>query len=235
MSITLQASRRQSMIARPSWLLFAVLVISLQHVATAHDLFTAYIQHSVILTVGARYTDLEVDLTFFEEWSARERAAMDADGNGRIARSEVEAYVKKLAPALAQAVKLRVAGQEVALAPLYTPEVDLLGNHQAGPAHHRLRLFFFAPTPTPLRANDEIVVEDRLWPTAKGLGMLQAEGRDDCALETEKTRDPGLAPAQAGEARLFKVRCLKPPKVKPGMPASSPTSTNRNDSRPSNH
>ena len=75
MSITLQASRRQSMIARPSWLLFAVLVISPQHVATAHDLFTAYIQHSITLTVGARDTDLELDLTFFEEWSARERAA----------------------------------------------------------------------------------------------------------------------------------------------------------------
>ena len=79
------------MITWPTWLLFAGMAVSLQHRAAAHDLFAAYIQHSVRLTVGARYCDVEVDLTFFEEWSARERAAMDADANRRITRSEAEA------------------------------------------------------------------------------------------------------------------------------------------------
>jgi hypothetical protein len=218
------------MIAWPAWLLFVGMVISLQHFAAAHDLFAAYIQHSVLLTVGARYSDLEVNLTFFEGWSARERAAMDADGNGCITRFEVEAYVKKLAPELARQVKLRVAGQELALVPLYAPEVDLLGNNQTGPAHHRLRLFFFVPTPTPLHAKDEIVVEDRLWPAAKALGILQAEGCDDCALETRKTSDPSFAPARAGEARLFKARCLKPPKAKPDSQVVSGAGTNRSAS-----
>jgi hypothetical protein len=216
------------MIAWPAWLLFAGMVISLQHLAAAHDLFTAYIQHRVLLTVGAGYSDVEIDLTFFEEWSAHERAAMDADANGRITRGEVESYVKKRAPELARQVKLRVAGHELALVPLYAPEVDLLGNDQAGPAHHRLRLFFFVPTPTALHAGDEIVIEDRLWPPAKALGMLQAEGRDGCSLESGRTSDPGLAPARADEARLFKARCLKPPKVKADKPAVSrakPSST----------
>ena len=223
------------MIVWPGWLLFAGMVISLQHLAAAHDLFTAYIQHSVHLTVGARYSDLELDLTFFEDWSARERATMDADANGRITRAEVESYVKKLAPELARQVKLRVAGHELALVPLYAPEVDLLGNDQVGSAHHRLRLFFFVQTPTPLHADDEIVVEDRLWPAAKALGMLQAEGRDDCVLETGKTSDPGFAPARAGEARLFKVRCLKPPKAKSDIPVVSPDNPSRPASQPPTH
>lgn len=220
------------MIAWPGWLLFAGIAISLPHAAAAHDVFTAYIQHSVLLTVGARYSDLELDLTFFEEWSARERAAMDADANGRITRSEVESYVKKLAPELARQVKLRVAGRELALVPLYAPEVDLLGNDRVGPAHHRLRLFFFVQTPTPLHVDDEFVVEDCLWPAAKALGVLQAEGRDDCALETGKKSDPGFAPARAGEGRLFKVRCLKPPKAKPDLPAVSPANPNRSTAHP---
>jgi hypothetical protein len=215
------------MTAWPTWLLFVSMVISLQHLAAAHDLFAAYIHHNILLTVGTRYSDLEIDLTFFEDWSAYERAAMDADGNGRIARSEVEAYVKKLAPELAQQVKLRVAGQELALVPLYAPEVDLLGNNQASPAHHRLRLFFFVPTPMSLHADDEIVVEDRLWPAAKALGMLQTEGRDDCALEKGKTGDPSFAPARVGEARLFRARCLRPPKAKSDMPVDSPIAPNR--------
>lgn len=210
----------------PAWLLVAGVAISLHHRAAAHDLFTAYIQHRVSLTVGARYSDVEIDLTFFEEWSARERAVMDADANGRITRAEVESYLKERAPELAREVKLRVAGHELALVPLFAPEVDLLGNDRTGPAHHRLRLFFFAPTPTPLHAADEIVIEDRLWPTANALGMLQVEGRDGCSLETGKTSDPGLASARADEARLFKARCLKPPKAKADEPAVSRANPN---------
>jgi hypothetical protein len=235
-STIFQASRSQRIVAWPAWLLFAGMAISLQQTAAAHDLFAAYIQRKVSLTVGARYTDLEVNLTFFESWSARERAAMDADADARITRSEVESYVKTLAPELARQVKLRVAGQELALVPLYAPEVDLLGNDQVGPAHHRLRLNFFVPTPTTLHAGDEIVVEDCLWPAAKAIGTLQAEGRDDCALVATKTGAPDLAPAPSDEARLFKARCLSPPqsppKAEPGGPAVSPATPNRSTSRP---
>jgi hypothetical protein len=86
-------------------------------------------------------------------------------------------------------------------------------------------LFFFAPTPTALRADADIVVEDLLWPEAKAFGTLQAEGRDGCALEAEKTSDPSFAPASKGEARLFKVRCLKPATAQAGRPGLSPTNT----------
>jgi len=81
--------------------------------------------------------DLTVDLTFFEEWSSRERRKMDADTNGRIARVEVERYLQKLAPELAKQVRLLVAGHEVPLVSLYEPEVDLLGSDKAGPATGR--------------------------------------------------------------------------------------------------
>jgi len=232
-SSSFPVSSARRIVSRTARLLFAGLMIGLPHLAVAHDLFAAYIQHSVLLTVGTRYTDLEVDLTFFEEWSARERAAMDADANGRITRSEVESYVKQRAVELARQVKLRVAGHELALVPLYDPEVDLLGNDQVGPAHHRLRLFFFAPTPTPMHAGDEFVVEDRLWPAAKALGILQTEGSDNCAFEAGKTSDPAFAPARAGEARLFKARCLKPPKAKPDHPPVSSDHPKPNVSHPS--
>jgi hypothetical protein len=212
-------------------LVCAGLVISLQHMAAGHDLYAVYIQHNVSLTVGARYTDLELDLTFFEEWSGRERAAMDADADGRITRSEVETYAKKLAPELARQLKLCAAGQELALVPLYAPEVDLLGNDRVDQAHHRLRLYFFAPTPTLLHAGDEFVVEDRLWAAARTLETVQAEGRDGCTLEAGIADDPGFAPVRAGEARLFKIRCLKPPKAQADRPMASPASANPHPSQ----
>ena len=197
--------------AWPARLLLAGILIGLRQDAAAHDLFTNYVQHSVHLTVGARYLDLTLELTFFEEWSARERQTMDADANGNITRAERESYLKKRAPQLSRQLKLRVAGRELPLVSLYDPEMDLLGNEKVGPGHHRLRLFFFAPTPTSLRAGDEIVVEDGLWPDAKVLGTVQVEGRNGCVLTTEISAHAGLASAQLDETRRFKFRCLKPP------------------------
>ncbi len=196
-------------------------------VTSAHDLYTAFIQHRVQLEVGAQHIDLTLDLTFFEEWSSRERRLMDADKDGRITRAEIEWYLMKLAPALAKQVRLLVGGREVALAELYEPEVDLLGSDQAGPAHHRLRLFLFAPTPSTLGGTNGLVIDDRLWPDAKALVTLQAEGRDGCRLEPEKLADPTLPPAQTGEARVFKVRCLTPPKAQSATQGSArPAITN---------
>jgi hypothetical protein len=204
-------------------LLLAGLVPEWRREAAAHDLFAAYIQHRIHVTVRAKYVDVTLELTFFEEWSWLERQAMDADHNGHISRAELESYVKRLAPVVAEQVSLRLAGREVDLAPLYEPEVDLLSNDETGPAHHRLRLFFFAPRPAALRAGDELVVEDSLWPKAKALGTVQAEGQDGCALEAEQPDDPAFAPALSGEARCFKVKCLKPPEerqsVEPGRKA----------------
>jgi hypothetical protein len=221
--------------ARPCLCLLAGLLLDSPSIVRAHDTLGSCVQHAVHLAVGARHMDVTLDLTFFENWSARERAAMDANANGRITRSEVESYVQELESKLAGQVKLRVGGHELALVLLYAPEVDLLDNDQVGPAHHRLKLFFFVPTPVQLRSGDEIVVEDSLWPAAKALGTLQAEGRDDCALEIGKTGDPGFAPARAGEARLFKARCLKPPKVKPDVPVVSPADPNPTASLPLSH
>jgi hypothetical protein len=65
-STIFQASHGGRTIKWPAWLLFGDMVINLQHVAAAHDLFAAYIQHHILLTVGTRYSDVEVDLTFFE-------------------------------------------------------------------------------------------------------------------------------------------------------------------------
>lgn len=196
----------------------------------AHNILSEFIQHGVQLTVGAQHIDVTVDLTFFEEWSVRERKAMDADGSGEIIRVEIENYLKRLAPQLARQVKLRVAGRELALVPLYEAEVDLLGDHQVGPTHHRLRLFLFGPTPE-LRAGDELVIESSLWPEAKALATPQTEGRDGCKLTTLISVEAGLTnPPSQGEKRLFKFRCLQPPS--PKVNPVNPPAANAGESAP---
>jgi hypothetical protein len=212
-------------------LLLAGFALGLSHRTVAHDLFTAFIQHSVRLTVGARHVDLTVDLTFFEEWSAGERHVMDADADGRITRPELDVYLKRLASELSHRVKLRVAGRELPLAPLYEPEADLLGNDKAIPGHHRLRLYFFAPTPAKLRAQDEFVIEDRMWPEAKILATVAADGQDGATLEAAQPDNAGFVALRPGEALGFKVRCVKPPTPESNVSAASVTNSAKLESQ----
>lgn len=182
--------------------------------AIAHGVLASYVQHGVLLKVGAEHIDLTVDLTFFEEPSARERKVMDADADGHITRSEVEGYLKKLAPGFLKHVKLFAAGREVPLIPLYDPEIELATAEATALAHHRLRLCFFAITPPSLKANDVFLVEDQFWPEVKSLGAQQADGDDGCRLQPEVQVQKNAPGEWSRESRQFRFRCLKPPTPK---------------------
>lgn len=180
-----------------------------------HDLFTAFIQHRVALTVGARHVDVAIQLTFFEDGSEHERAHMDTDRDGRVSRAEIECHLKQTETRLAQAVKLRAAGELIELTPLCAPQIDLLGNDRVGRGHHQLTLRFFAPTPRTLPAGAELVVEERLWPEVRALIAVQVEGREGCRLEALPPGDPLSPPVREGEMRTFKARILTLPSFPP--------------------
>ena len=182
--------------------------------AWGHDLFTAFVQHRVQLVVGAQHADVTLELTFFEDASEHEREHLDTNGNRRISQAERESYLRRLAPAAEKLVRLKAGGRELPLTPLYSPRLDLLGSDEVGRGHHRLTLFFFAPTPRYLKPGDEFLIEDRLWPEARALGSLEVEGRDGCRLEVLPRGDPVFPPARDGEARVLKARCLRPPEPK---------------------
>jgi hypothetical protein len=188
----------------------------------AHDTLAGCLRHHVTISLGARHVDVTVHLTFFEDGSEHEREQMDANRDGQLCRAEAEAYLKQLEPGLTAALKLRAAGKAVDLVPLREPELDLLGHSRTGRWHHRLSLFFFAPTPSDLAAGAELVVEDRLWPGTRAIGLLQVEGRDGARLEAAPLPDALLPPARPGEAREFKARVLTPPKAAATTPADLP-------------
>lgn len=174
-------------------------------------MFSAYVQHRVMISVGAKYVDVTVQLTFFEEGSEHEREHIDANRDGRLSRAEIDPYLKELEPKLAGLVTMRIGGRQAALTPLRASELDLLGQERVVRGHHRLTLYYFASTPEKLAANTELMVEDRLWPDARALGFIQAEGRDGCRMETVPLGDPVFAPLKNGESRCFKARIVAEP------------------------
>jgi len=190
--------------------------------AFAHDILAKYIQHTAHLTADARHLDLELELMFFEEESAKERHAMDADGDQLISTAEKGSYLARLATTLHRSVTLRIGGREVALIPLYEPELDLLANNKTGPGHHCLRLFLFASTPPDLRSGAEIVIEDRLWPEANSFGTLHTEGRDGFQLETEASLDR-IASRSDSKTKSYKIKCLVAPAKKTTSPEARAT------------
>ncbi len=204
------------------WLMLAASVLLPIRLVRGHDTLGTCIQHAVHLSVEANGAELTVDLTFFEHWSARERAAMDADRNGTITRAEQDAYLKRLAPRVCKQVTLRVAGREVPLVPLYEPELDLFANFKTGPAHHRLRLFFFVDTPLNLRAGDEILVEDQLWPDAKILVTADAESRDGYRVLASPAIGNAALQARTQAPRLIRFQCLAQAAAHEGKTSHSP-------------
>jgi hypothetical protein len=193
--------------------------VALANTGVGHDLFTEYVQHRVTLTVGARHIDVTVQLTFFEDGSAHERAHMDTDADGRVSRAEIERYLTDIEGTSASALRLRIDGKPIVPNPLYPPTLDLLGNDRVGRGHHRLTLHFFARTPDDFPPGTELVVEDRLWPGLRALGALQVEGLDGARLEAHLTEDPVYPPSRDGTAREFRARLLLPP----SNPVTEPT------------
>lgn len=180
-------------------------------VGWGHDLFNAYIQHRVALTAGRQHLDVTVVLTFFEDSSEHERGHMDANGDGKITRTEIEAYVRAFEPGWFKAVKLRQDDRSIALTPLREPEVDLLGNDKVGRGHHQLTLFFFASTPPELYVGAELIIENRLWPDARALASLHVEGRDGIRIEIVAPTDPVHPRMRAGESREFRATLMSLP------------------------
>lgn len=169
--------------------------------AQPHDLFSAYVRHDVRVVAGGEHLDLTAELTFFEESAERERRRMDVDGNGRIERTEVEAYQRRVTEEVRGQVRLVLDDRPVELAPLYLPEVDLGGHNRVGPAHHRLRLSYFARTPTGLTDTQKLRVEDDLWPRYQALGSIAVGGPGGARLGGGQPAVALLATARGAETR----------------------------------
>lgn len=174
----------------------------------AHDLLAEYVHHRIKVSAVAEHLDLTLELTFFEEGSRAERVRMDADRNGRIDRTELEAYAGSLAADVGSRVRWFAGEVPMPLVPLYAPEVDLLGDDRVGRMHHRLTLRFFCRLPHALKPGVALVVEDGLWPGWPAVGVLQAsdDGKKTEGILRAKALTDHLWPRlREGESRRFVV------------------------------
>ena len=64
--------------------------------AYAHSSLSRFIEHHLSVSVGPRYIDISLDLTFYHPRSALEREKMDQDRDGTISNEELRDYQARL-------------------------------------------------------------------------------------------------------------------------------------------
>ncbi len=189
--------------------------------AGAHAILMTYIRHEAKVVVGPRNIDITVELTFYEYPSLGERRRMDRDHDEAITTAELSVYMAGLAETLRDSVTLSVDGRPLTVVPLYDPQIDLLEVPKVAPSHHILRLFCFARTPDWLRAGSRIRIEDKLWPDAPRIDVLDASGKDGVRI----TPDDGERPSQTSEGatgpRVISLSCQAAP-AQADAPAGKP-------------
>ena len=188
----------------------------------AHPVDFNQVEHSVQLSVGARYIDVTVRLQVNEVLSLSERRRMDRNRDGRIDAAERDGYLRRIRKQLGESFKLACDGVELPLIELYDPRLDLLGFDSVSPQHHVVELFFFAHTPTHLAAGSHLVFEDRAYAAAPALRRFTPQGSDGVQVRAEavvSTQPEGSRPeCLRGVCRVL-LRVAPAAETKTQMPA----------------
>lgn len=181
----------------------------------AHDVLADYTRHDLSIRVAPRDIEIEADVTFYMMYALRERHRMDANHDNVIGSQDIERYVAELRESLEDALELSIGGRHVELFSLYDPSVNLRDVRSVGAAPLSLHLTFFARTPSWLKAGDEIVIGDRLWPNLPAITDLAAEGSD--GFRVLPIRDEEHIGGAAAGLR-FRARCVAVPSPSVGAP-----------------
>lgn len=184
----------------------ALAVLSIESRLNAHTVLMDCVQHRVALTLGRANIDVDVELIFGEWQSLLQRRQMDRNGDGTITIEERVAYERFLAATLVNPLNVLIDGRRLDVIPLYDPAIELGGSNKTSLTGHRVRLSYFARTPSWLQSGSQITISDGLWTRQPALSFLNVTGQDGFRLVIEDS-DWALSPQATGEPRLMQARC----------------------------
>jgi len=184
----------------------ALAALSIESRLNAHTVLMDCVQHRVALTVDRANIDVDVELIFGEWQSLLQRRQMDRNGDETITVEERAAYERFLAATLIKPLSVSVDGRRLDVIPLYDPAIELGGSNKTSLTGHRVRLSYFARTPSWIQSGSRITLSDGLWTKQPALSFLNVTGQDGVRLVIE---DSGwtLSPQGTGGPRLMQTRC----------------------------
>lgn len=181
--------------------------------ASAHAVLMTFIRHNAKVSIGRRNIDVTIELTFHEYPSLAERRRMDRNHDEAITEREIRGYLNGLSDVLRNALALSVDDQPLQVIPLYDPQIDLLDAPDVAPAHHVLRLSWFARTPEWLRSGSHIRLRYQLWPEAPRIDVFSASADDGFRLVADDVSGPASLTEAATGPREIELSCQTAPIV----------------------
>ncbi|MBI4558432.1 MAG: hypothetical protein HY706_12695 [Candidatus Hydrogenedentes bacterium] len=190
-------------ICHPAILFSAILFFFACRSVSAHEDLGELVQHRLDFNIGLENVDICVDLTFHAALARTERLRADINGDGELSGQETTGYLKRVAEETAAGIQLRVNDCELAVVPLYEPQVDWLQDSQAGSHSLTLSLFYFVRTP-PVKTSEVVLqIKDRLWPNAAAMCLVEAQGQKDMRATVLHDFE---ALSKPGQPRVFRVQ-----------------------------
>jgi hypothetical protein len=185
-----------------------ILLTAFAWTCAAHESLQHFVHHTATFTIREDAIDVAIDLVFYGEHAAAERARMDADQSGTISNAEWIAYKAAIAEVSSSQVSILSGDDSLSTVALYEPEVDMQRDWSRNDAPVTVHLVFFAPRPTD--ANADIWMRDTLWLDVPALCLTKVEGGGRASgLPTPMTRAP------AGVPREHRGTILTPKKGEP--------------------
>ncbi len=181
------------------------LLMAFAWTCAAHESLQHFVHHTATFTIREDSIDVAIDLAFYGEHAAAERARIDADQSGTISNAEWSAYKAAIAEESSSHVSILGGDTSLSTAALYEPDVDVHRDWSRNDAPVTVHLVFFAPRPTD--ANADIWMRDTLWLDLPALCLTKVEGGGRASgLPTPMTRVP------AGEPREHRGTIVTPKK-----------------------
>ena len=177
----------------------------------AHNTSDRFLRHNITAAVSSANIDIEIDLTFYGARALAERQAMDHNENGLLSGDETSAHLANLSDSYKNQFLLTIDGAPQPLAPLYTPEADLLEVDTVTPSPCIFRFYYFARTPRTLQPGTRVEIVDRIRPDIPALHTFDVTGSQGVELQPERELDAFAAAEDAVSDSAFTAICTAIP------------------------
>lgn len=147
--------------------------------ALAHPTLSDSIRHTKALTIGPKYIDATVELTFLGAHAQIKRRELDINKNGHIESTEIKAHAQTLLSKAKKHIKLKQDQDSLKLINLYDPEVIVGSTRDISTNPVTIRFTYFTHTPKSSSKQNILTLHDTLYAGIQGNYRFSIATTDD--------------------------------------------------------
>jgi hypothetical protein len=173
-----------------------------------HDAREGFVQHRFQLEVSPQNIDLHLELNFPGQPGAQERLRMDLDSDGHISPKEEQVYLREMASAVEDRVRITVGVHRLPTLLLFYPRVNLLENRSVETFPLTIQISFFARTPSWFSTRTPVLIESTVLESHPAIHSVQVRGKGGIQVRADPIQNP-VTGKETGFPFSFTLHALK--------------------------